>query len=458
MMMRKRLPVVFLAASVLLFAAGARKLPKPGWNLFSKDQDVQLGREAAAEIEKQMTVVQDRALTEYINRIGTRLVDRGGLEKYPFSFKVVKEDSINAFALPGGPMYVHTGLISAAESEAQLAGVLAHELSHVVLRHGTNQASKSQGLALIATLGGALAGGGSSMVGTLAQLGIGLGANSVLMKYSRGAESDADLLGMHTMAKAGYDPLEMARFFEKLQAQAGSGNSKFAEFFSSHPNPGNRVKAVEKEIPYLTKASYGQTEGDLTAMKQIVAKLPAAPKKAQGQTAQSTPKASSMPQIQVTGRTKTYQGGGVTFSYPEGFEQQGDGSNGVTLAPKAGIVTGQDGASAIGYGIMAGTSQPQGGQVSLGRDTEAFLKQVSQSNQNVKVEQQSQKILIGGSNAYVTTLSSESPFPNTREIDVVITVDRGTALYYFIFVSPQSDYQRFESIYQSVARSISFTQ
>lgn len=457
MTIRRRLAVGLLAGAVLLFAAGARKLPKPGWNLFSKEQDVQLGREAAAEMEKQLVVVQDKALTDYVNRIGNRLVERGELEKYPFYFKVVKEDSINAFALPGGPMYVHTGLITASENEAQLAGVLAHELSHVVLRHGTNQASKAQGIALIATLGGAMAGGGGSLLGNLAQLGIGLGANSVLMKYSRGAESDADLLGMHAMAKSGYDPLEMARFFEKLQAEAGRGNSKLVEFFSSHPNPGNRVKAVEKEIPYLPKRPYGQTEGNLATMKQTIAKLPATPKPTPGQAA-PTPKATSQPKINVTGRTQTYRGGGVTFSYPEGFEQQGNGQNGVTLAPKAGVIQGQNGSNAIGYGIIAGSSQVQGGRVNLERDTQAFLQQVSQSNQGVKVEAQPQKITIGGSNAYVTRLSSESPFPSTREIDIVITVDRGSAMFYFIFISPENDYQRFESIYQASARSIQFTQ
>ncbi len=456
MTMRKRVTIGLLATTVLLFAAGARKLPKPGWNLFSKEQDVQLGREAAAEVEKQLVVVTDKSLTDYVNRIGNRLVNRGELDKYPFYFKVVKEDSINAFALPGGPMYIHTGLITAAESEAQLAGVLAHELSHVVLRHGTNQASKSQGIALIATLGGALAGGGGSMLGNLAQLGIGLGANSVLMKYSRGAESDADLLGMHTMARAGYDPIEMARFFEKLQAEAGRGNNKLVEFFSSHPNPGNRVKSVEKEIPYLPKRTYGQTEGDLARMKQTIARLPAVAKPAAGQ-AQPTPKASSQPKLTLSGRTLTYQGGGVAFNYPEGFEQQ-SGSNGVTLAPKAGIVQGQGGSTAIGYGIIAGSSQVQGGKVNLDRDTQAFLQQVSQSNQGVKVEAQPQQIVIDGSNAYVARLSSESPFPNTREIDVVITVDRGTALYYFIFISPENDFQRFEPIYQATARSIRFNQ
>jgi predicted Zn-dependent protease len=217
------------------------------------------------------------------------------------------------------------------------------------------------------------------MLGNLAQLGIGLGANSVLMKYSRGAESDADLLGMHTMAKAGYDPIEMARFFEKLQAEAGKGNSKLVEFFSSHPNPGNRVKSVEKEIPYLPKRTYGQTEGNLVAMKQTIAKLPATPKPVAG-AQQPAIKASSQPNLTLSGQTQTYQGGGVTFTYPAGFEKQGDGSNGITLAPPAGIVKGQGTETAIGWGIMAGTTQVQGGKVSLDRDNQAFIQQVSQSN------------------------------------------------------------------------------
>jgi hypothetical protein len=192
-------------------------------------------------------------------------------------------------------------------------------------------------------------------------------------------------------------------------------------------------------------------------MKQTIAKLPAVAKPAAGQ-AQPTPKASSQPKLTLSGRTQTYQGGGVAFSHPDSFVQQGDGSNGVTLAPKEGVIQGQGGASAIGYGIIAGATQVQGGKVSLDRDTQAFLQQVAQSNQGVRTEAQPQQIVIGGSNAYVTKLSSESPFPNTREIDIVITVDRGTQLYYFIFVSPENDFQRFESIYQATARSIRFAQ
>jgi beta-barrel assembly-enhancing protease len=253
---------LILVLSVSAFAAGPREV-KPGWNLFSKQQDVQLGREAAAQVERQMPVVHDGQLQDQIERIGRRLVSTGMADQYPYTFKVVNEPSINAFALPGGPTYVHTGLIRAAENEAQLAGVMAHEIAHVALRHGTNQASKANLIQLPAMLAGAVVGNGS-MLGQLAQLGIGLGANSVLLKYSRNAERDADILGARMMAKAGYNPIEMARFFEKLEAQGGS---RGPEFMASHPNPGNRMKAIQEEIQYLPRGNY--TTGDNGSFRQL---------------------------------------------------------------------------------------------------------------------------------------------------------------------------------------------
>src|SRR5262249_39660068 len=134
------------------------------------------------------------------------------------------------------------------------AGVVAHEISHVILRHGTNQASKANLIQLPAMLGGAF--GGRGMLGQLTQLGIGLGANSLILKFSRGAESDADLMGTRIMHEAGYNPIEMARFFEKLEAEAGKGGW-FGQLLSDHPNPGNRVKAVQDEIRFLpAKSNY----------------------------------------------------------------------------------------------------------------------------------------------------------------------------------------------------------
>lgn len=451
--MRIRRTLAFLLAVTLMAApAGPKKLPKPGFNLFSVDQDIQMGREYAQQVERQFKVVDNKELTDYMNRIGKRLVEKGGLQGFPFFFKVVHEDSINAFALPGGPMYVHTGLITAVDSEGELAGVLAHELSHVVLRHGTNQASKQNLIQLPAILGAAMAGGG--IAGQLAQLGIGLGANSVLMKFSRGAESDADLLGLHTMAKAGYDPLDMARMFEKLEAAGGGGNSKLAEFFSSHPNPGNRVKSMEQEVQYLPKSKIQPPEGDLQRMKKVVQSLGAAPKRGQGgqgsQGGQDQPGNAPLPNVQPSSRMTQFKGGGIAFDYPDNWKVNA-GQNGATIAPAEGVT-----GNAVGFGIMTGAGQPQGGRVDLRRDTEALLQSFAQGNPGLKLEGQPQNITAGGSPALVTRISGNSPFNNERETNVLITVDRGSRLYYLIFIAPQSQWNRLEPMYQRVAQSIRF--
>jgi beta-barrel assembly-enhancing protease len=252
--------------TTVLWAQGPSQF-HPGFNLFSKDQDVQLGKESADQVRKQMTVIKDPVLTDYVNRVGKRLVSAREAQEsgFPFTFEVVADPSINAFALPGGPMFINTGLLRAVDNEAQLAGVMGHEMSHVILRHGTNQASKSKLIELPALLGSQMAGG--SMAGQLAQLGIGLGANSVLLKFSRSAESQADLMGSHLMAESGYNPIEMARFFNKLNSQGGS---RAPQFLSDHPNPDNRQKAIEEEIHRLPQQNYGFQTGQFQRMKQVV--------------------------------------------------------------------------------------------------------------------------------------------------------------------------------------------
>jgi predicted Zn-dependent protease len=261
-------PIVLLYVTILL-AQGPTQF-HPGFNLFSKDQDVQLGKESAAQVRKQMPVVRDPVLTEYVSRVGRRLADsqEARASGFPFTFEVVADPSINAFALPGGPMFIHTGLLKAVDNEAQLAGVMGHEMSHVILRHGTNQASKAQLIQLPALLAGQVAGG--SMLGKLTQVGIGLGANSVLLKFSRSAESQADLMGSHLMAEAGYNPMQMARFFEKLNSQGGS---RTLEFLSDHPNPGNRERAIEEEADRLPQKNYSYQTGEFDRMKQVVSQI-----------------------------------------------------------------------------------------------------------------------------------------------------------------------------------------
>jgi thiamine biosynthesis protein ThiS len=262
---------------------------QPGFNLFSKQQDVQLGEESAAQVRKQMTVINDPVLTAYVNKVGKRLVASQEAQQsgFPFTFEVVADPSINAFALPGGHMFIHTGLLKSVDNEAQLAGVMGHEMSHVILRHGTNQASKANLIELPAALAAQMAGKGSLM-GQLAQLGIGLGANSVLLKFSRNAESQADLMGSHLMAESGYDPMEMARFFNKLGGLSNSPGKGFAgsvaQFMSDHPNPDNREQAIEREASLLPQQTYGYQTGDFKRMKEVVGKIhEPAPKQPQPQ-------------------------------------------------------------------------------------------------------------------------------------------------------------------------------
>ena len=250
---------------------------KPGFNLFTRQQDIQLGEEAAAEVRKKSTIVKDPVLTAYVNAIGKRLAQSREAKGsgFNFTFEVVADPTINAFALPGGPMFINTGLLKAVDNEAQLAGVMGHEMSHVILRHGTNQASKADLIQIPLALAGKLT-DSDSMMGQLAQLGIGLGADSVLLKFSRTHESQADLMGSHLMAEAGYDPIQMARFFNKLKS---TDTADAIEFISDHPSPANRSHAIALESMRLPHQTYGYQTGQFESMKKQVATIHEPPPK-----------------------------------------------------------------------------------------------------------------------------------------------------------------------------------
>ncbi|MCU1263357.1 MAG: peptidase Ste24p [Bryobacterales bacterium] len=245
---------------------------RPGFNLFSPQQDIQLGQEAAKQVTQKSQPVQNQFLQNYVNRIGQRLAQQpeARASGFQFQFTVLNDPQVNAFALPGGPMFIYTGLLKTVDNEGELAGVMAHEMSHVILRHGTHEATKQQFISLPAALAGDLAGSGGGMLGRLAQLGIGLGANSVLLKFSRTAESEADALGTHLMAGAGYDPIEMAHLFQKLESQGGS---RGLQLLSDHPNPGNRVQAIEAEMRTLPQRQYGYQTGDFQRAKAQLASV-----------------------------------------------------------------------------------------------------------------------------------------------------------------------------------------
>lgn len=250
---------------------------EPGFNLFSVDQDIEIGRESAKEIEQQLPVLTNEQVQNYVQRIGERLDRVAPGPDFPYQFKVLNISDVNAFALPGGYMYINRGLIEAAGSEAELAGVMAHEMAHVALRHGTNQASKAYlaqaGLSLLGTL---LGGGNSTTADMIGAIG-GFGLNTVFLQFSRSAEEQADILGAQMLVDAGYDPMAMAEFFETLRDSAGGDPGKVEQFFSSHPAPSDRAQRIEEETRQLGPVRKVSPVGNFRNIQSILNRMSSAP-------------------------------------------------------------------------------------------------------------------------------------------------------------------------------------
>src|SRR5262245_25168593 len=325
-----------LAIALTAYAADSRTKLKPGWNLFSPQQDVELGRDVSRQAERELSILNDRRATAYISSLGRQLAAHAPGEKYPYQFKIVNDSAINAFALPGGYVYVNRGIIDAADDEAQVAGVIAHEIGHVALRHGTNQASKAYiAQAPLAILGGAL--GSNSIGGVLAQLGISFAASSLLLKYSRDAETQADLMGTQILYDSGYDPNAMVQFFEKIQAES---KGRAVQFLSDHPNPENRISNVQREIQRLggVRASGRQDSSDFRSVKADIASLPAPRNRAGNTNTRTTNSRNGRPEA-PSGRVVAYNGQDIQFRYPDNWRQYGQGSV-MTIAPNGGIING----------------------------------------------------------------------------------------------------------------------
>jgi beta-barrel assembly-enhancing protease len=246
-----------VAASLTIAAsANAQTRIDPDRNRFTPAQDVELGRRAAAEVRQELPIAQDRRTQAYVERIGRRLVaaipGRLNQPQFRYTFQVVDRRDINAFALPGGPIFVNRGMLDAARTEGEVAGVIAHEISHIVLRHGTAQATKGQKFQLGALAGqvvGSMVGG---RTGAAIAHGSQLGLGAYFLKYSREYEREADLLGAQIMSRAGYDPRAMANMFRTIAQRSGSGGP---EWLSDHPSPGNRYEAINREAALLRRRS-----------------------------------------------------------------------------------------------------------------------------------------------------------------------------------------------------------
>src|SRR5207248_7481837 len=381
---------LLIALPVSLVSQAEPQLPDPGTvSGITKEQQEQVGLQAMAEVYKQMPVLPDSSPeTQYIQQLGKKLAGVIPPDvSWPYQFHVIQQKEINAFALPGGPMFVNVGTITAADNEAELAGVMAHEMAHVYMQHSVKQASKqSMTQGLLGVLGSVL---GSGTVGSLARAGIGIGAGVLSLKYSRGDEAQADAVGAIIMYKAGYDPKALPAFFQKLEQEGGGGGP---QFMSDHPNPGNRVAAIQKEVQNWPPKNFHANSQAFASAKQhgngvksytaqeiangakhgvwaqqnqkngaVPANLPAAPSdksggpgggNASGGTADLSN--ISLQQVKPSGKFKQLQQGPVSISYPDNWQVSSDSNAGITIAPAAGASQG-----GVAYGVVINAGQDQ---------------------------------------------------------------------------------------------------
>jgi len=264
--------LVFLAAAL---AARADRTPlKPGVNLFTPPQDIDIGLRSSRNAEAQLPMLNDPRVDDYLNALGKRLAAHAPGYPFPYQFRCVNDESVNAFALPGGFIFVDRGVIEVSDTEAQLAGVLAHEIAHVALRHGTHQATKAYWTTLPIAAASSLFGG---IGGAVEQLGSGFAEDSILLKYSRSAETQADVLGTQILYDSGYDPRALAQFFEIVQDE--TKQPKRAAFFEDHPNPDHRIDRIMHEVDLLggPTPNYQTPTDDFVSIRRYLRVMPAPP-------------------------------------------------------------------------------------------------------------------------------------------------------------------------------------
>jgi predicted Zn-dependent protease len=442
--MRIRLIVISLVLfSVTVFAQRTRL--RPGTNVFSPQQDVEMGREVAKEAEQEVVLIRNGDANAYISALGEQILAKAPNEnKFPFTFKIVDDRSINAFALPGGPVYVHRGAIEAADNEAQLAGVIGHEIAHVILRHGTNQVTKAQfAQAPLAILGGVL--GNSSMGQIITQIG-GFAAGSILLRYSRDAETQSDLMGTQLLYDLRYDPRAMAQFFDKL-AKEHKG-SKTEQFFSNHPIPENRINSVNEEIRKLggLPSDPRLDSSDFQDVRKFMLSLPEPPKPAP-KPAGSTSDRTAAPPTPST-RVVNFESGGVRLQHPDNWKPVVQGTH-VLLSPERGT----DANGNLAYGMIIDVFQAQSAR-DINEATAQLLESLRRGNPAMKVVRTQVQTRVNGQPALLNEVSNESP-AGGQETDVVITVRRATGdLLYFIQVAPAKDFSQYQTAFRNIMNSV----
>jgi len=448
-----------LVTPLALIAQTQIKAPK---NKYKVQDDVKAGREYSVQVEKEFPILRDTESTAYIESVGRRLVNSIPSEfqqpAFQYSFKIVNARDINAFALPGGPMYINRGMIEAAKTEGEMAGVMAHEISHVALRHSTAQMTQqsnplNQILGIGAILGGAIIGGQTG-----AAIGQTIYSGLLVYPYSREYETQADILGSQILARAGYDPRDLANMFKTIEKESGGGSGP--EWLSTHPAPANRYENINREASLLrvSERPIKMTRG----FERIQAKMRSLPRaksmkeideenKRNGGGGNQNPTSNGKYESRVeapSSRTRAYTPSSwLQLSVPDNW-QNFPAQNEVWFAP-----SGAYGDQGITRGALVGTYKSQ--TRNLSEATQEYVSGVLKSNSYLRQNSGYTRTTISGRTAYSTVLSGRSPVTNRTEIATVYTTTLSDGqLFYVVAVSPQDEASSYNYAFRNMIRSI----
>lgn len=475
---------------VLSLGAGvaeAQTKIKTGFNLFSAEQDVQIGAESAAQAERQLPILRDREVEDYVNRIGQKLASQAGGPGFRYQFRVVNASDINAFALPGGYIYINRGILDQSRNEGEVAGVIAHEIAHVALRHGTHQASKAYAAqAGLSILGGLLSGKvGGNAANIINSVG-GLGLNVLFLKFTRELETQADVRGAQILAAAGYTPADMVGFFRTLEQV---DKSRKTSWLSDHPAPPDRIARIQKEAGLLRVPSTPTTNvadlnriqsrmrsshGTAPTMAQIARSGPNTAQtssSSRGRATQPTsirvdPPASAM-------RSYTNRSGLYRLSYPQNWRVYEQGTAGVTIAPEGGI--GEiNGRTEVVYGAIVAHYDPFGaqqqrssrfrsgnsgnvyGNVTLEDATNDLIAQIQQSGPHLRtIRNSTQRFNLSGGTALSAAMRGTNPTTGINERVTVVTRQLADDhILYMLFITPEEEASSYSRVLQNMVASL----
>ena len=461
--MKSRWLIRSIVASLSVALVGAQTKIAPPNNKYSPKEDVSLGLDAAAQARQQFPIMKDDAVSSYVEDLGRKL-ERAippelSHEEFRYTFETVNVREINAFALPGGPMFVNRGMIEAAQAEGEVVGVMAHELSHVILRHGTAQASKAtkyQVGGLAGAVIGAIIGGG---IGTIVAQGTQFGLGTAFMRFSREFEKQADLEGAQLMARAGYDPRDMANMFKTIEKQGGSSGP---QWLSDHPNPGNRYDYILKEATSLRVDSPIQSTDSFERVRTHLRSLPKAPTTEEATRAAKRGGSASGTGARPTGRvappsgryTEFKEGDVFRISVPSNWREL-PASNTVTFAPEGGYGS-HNGQSVFTHGIELGVTRNEGH--SLETATDEFVESLTRGNPSLSRPSGYRRLTVDGKPALQATLDNVSEVTGRPESIRLLTVELGRGdILYAIAVAPRDEFQDYQPIFERVVASIRIT-